>query len=410
MQATTGTSRPLAPWLHAGEIRCEAICVRQAAEAVCRIDDAIQGLGTGFVIARGVIMTNHHVLASPRDCRGKAVKFFLDSRVVSIGLRPDLLFVTSPRWATGGHVDQDHLDFTIVGIEVSAELEAIFDNPIRLFDWKDEAPKQAALISYPYGGQKIITWGKIDKIRPFEVSYRLGTVEGSSGSPLLGIHKNALQLFSLHHSGSAAYDSGSRLKAILCKIPALFRDHPIPSWAPFLTRTDREVRELCRYYKNQGLLRERAAYLRDHLTETSAEIIYQAGLLFWESSPPYWTMFHQSHVFEYVSMERAIAGQIWEKAASLNHVDAALRAYQWGAVKIVATLADEPHGPNANRYYAQYARAKGLPCKDAIWEVRPHYHVFLLFIPAKLMQDGASLSAATIREKISSTFLAKNAG
>src|SRR5688572_5482528 len=73
-------------------------------------------MGTGFLVGRGLLLTNHHVLNSMEVCSGATLqlnyRFRLDGtadKFEEFPLQPEKLFVTSPV--------KDGLDYTFVGVD-----------------------------------------------------------------------------------------------------------------------------------------------------------------------------------------------------------------------------------------------------------------------------------------------------
>src|SRR5262249_19006550 len=83
-----------------------------ARRSVCRLTSNGQPVGTGFLVAPGIMITNHHVIESAKDAAEFLAEFDyeLDDNdqprvpVVRFTLDPDRLFVTSP---------QEAFDFTL---------------------------------------------------------------------------------------------------------------------------------------------------------------------------------------------------------------------------------------------------------------------------------------------------------
>ena len=77
------------------------------ARAVCRIKTA-RSLGTGFLIAPGILMTNNHVLGSKNEARDSVAEFGFepDREMIVVTILPNRLFIT-----------HRELDFTIVACD-----------------------------------------------------------------------------------------------------------------------------------------------------------------------------------------------------------------------------------------------------------------------------------------------------
>src|SRR5690242_14296367 len=120
----TGTyfqERRIGPTLDLDEFPPDDIA-RRAGIPVGRIVDvgddgeALDGFATGFIVAPGLMMTNHHVFATASESRGCGIQFGYElddaRRVIDgpvFGLDPDRFFFTS-----------EPLDFTVIAVTASA--------------------------------------------------------------------------------------------------------------------------------------------------------------------------------------------------------------------------------------------------------------------------------------------------
>lgn len=177
------------------------------ARAVCRI--VTRGsLGTGFLIARGVLMTNNHVLESVQDASGSIAEFGFEERGVRIAaaIQPDRLFITN--------VD---LDFTIVAVDDS-RIADIAPIPLLRSPATITRGELVNVIQHPDGRPKEVVLQENEVVRVMDrlIEYRADTEPGSSGSP---VFNNEWNLVALHHSGEelpggAAVNEGIRISAI----------------------------------------------------------------------------------------------------------------------------------------------------------------------------------------------------
>ncbi|MGE3541788.1 MAG: DUF2272 domain-containing protein [Candidatus Tectimicrobiota bacterium] len=163
--------------------------------------------GTGFLVGKNVLLTNHHVLNSPEVARAASIDFEYEvtSPEVLAGTQepstppgkrsyrfdPARLFLTSP--ATGGG-----LDFTFVWIETDREAPA---TPItmRRAAFTIVEGEQAFVIHHPQGHGKRASVDDIDVVfyDATIVRYLSDTMPGSSGSP---VFDRQGRLFALHHA------------------------------------------------------------------------------------------------------------------------------------------------------------------------------------------------------------------
>lgn len=177
-----------------------------SARAVCKVEtkgtDYLgrpdqQWHGTGFLVGRNLLLTNHHVLPSPASARDALCVFNYElgtsfSPLESVGLRlqPDRLFITSPV-ETG-------LDFTFVWIEDSAnEKFGAIAMPRSAFTV--HAGDYANVVQHPAGRRKemVIQDNRVLQDTGMVLHYSSDTEEGSSGAP---VFNNRWELIGLHRA------------------------------------------------------------------------------------------------------------------------------------------------------------------------------------------------------------------
>jgi endonuclease G len=195
--------------------------LRQALEAgrsVCRLrirgeTPAPASFGTGFLVAPGVLLTNHHVLEAPETAQLSLAEFGaeLDLNYVVqpahvFNLLPEKLFVTDPE-----------LDFTFVAVNSTAN----DGTPLSEFRWltllRDSGKalngEWVTIIQHP-GGQtkqivirnnRVIFLPKkdLERIGTSFIHYTSDTERGSSGSPVLN---DQFEVVALHHKSVPKYN------------------------------------------------------------------------------------------------------------------------------------------------------------------------------------------------------------
>lgn len=193
----------------------------RAARAVCHIVD-VSGvsLGTGFVVAPGLLLTNNHVLPTADGAEGATAifKYELDAdeipaRQDRFSIQPTRLFATSP---------QTQLDFTFVAI---GEI-GIAGEPLATHGWLplDDRPNKilegqpVVIIQHPNGQMKAIClFDSVLVLRdkspdhPF-ILYTTDTDFGSSGSPAFN---RFWQVIGLHHASIATGEARNGKPVIL---------------------------------------------------------------------------------------------------------------------------------------------------------------------------------------------------
>ncbi len=186
-------------YLSIGALRARSICRIHLRDA----SGSTVGFGTGFLVAPGVLMTNHHVISQAEDARQALAEFDYeydaggtDKPVVSFAL------LTEPE-----PIAYEPLDFCLVGVSPRSTdgRRAIED-----FGWLrlSAAPGKAfvgeylTIIQHP-GGERKQVCVRENKLLKYDeagstIWYKTDTVGGSSGSP---VFNQTWQVAALHHSG-----------------------------------------------------------------------------------------------------------------------------------------------------------------------------------------------------------------
>ncbi len=178
--------------------------------------------GTGFLVGRNLLLTNHHVLNSIEVARTASVNFDYevspDDLLAGSLLRPradgrefrldpDKLFLTSPT--------EDGLDYTFVWIEEAAS-ETYGFVPMERAAFPVEENGRAFVIHHPGGKVKAVSFDDADVLGETDsvVHYSPDTEEGSSGAPVFDRYG---RLFALHHANrneSALLVDGARTDVV----------------------------------------------------------------------------------------------------------------------------------------------------------------------------------------------------
>ena len=183
--------------------------------SVCRIQlrdggGNVLGFGSGFLVAPGVLVTNHHVFAQSSEARNSIADFDFeldikgsDRPAVHFGFDPDKLFYAN-----------EELDFAIVAVQPRSQ-----DGSRDLKDWgwlpldgrpgKSDPGEYLTIIQHPAGERKqvCVRENKLLKFDGDVLWYATDTVGGSSGSP---VFNRFWQVVALHHSGVPRKDSQGR--------------------------------------------------------------------------------------------------------------------------------------------------------------------------------------------------------
>lgn len=181
----------------------------EAARAVVLVevqpaDGSLPWLGTGFLVARDLIMTNHHVIKTPEQAR--AAVFTFNYQLDPDG-KPCPISIAHPEIDGLFHADPA-LDFTVVQIE-AADLSI---PPLKLSSKVPMLADAVTLIGHPSGHLKQISLrnNAVQYVDGQVIQYTASTEPGSSGSPLLD--RGAIEVVGIHHSGGDLVDPGSGLR------------------------------------------------------------------------------------------------------------------------------------------------------------------------------------------------------
>jgi subtilisin family serine protease len=184
--------------------------------AVCRISLNGQGIGTGFQVAEGIIITNHHVIPDSNVASQLVAEFGyeLDSTkqirsAQTCKLRPDLLFCTSSIRPLPGDPTSG-LDFSFVAIDTTAIPrfgERFSVAPLDGTLGKIVVGEQCITIQHPAGEPKKIVFKDISllKFTDTHLIYESDTLPGSSGSMVVGLGTG--EIIALHHAGVPKRDN-----------------------------------------------------------------------------------------------------------------------------------------------------------------------------------------------------------
>jgi V8-like Glu-specific endopeptidase len=167
----------------------------QRARSVCRVVTP-RGLGTGFLIGRGWLLTNHHVIPDAPTARDSHVEFGYEEdadgrlqQASRYGLRADTV-----RASQG-------LDFCAVAVEQAADSPPLESwGRLDLVAALPAVGEHVTIIQHPSGGPKQIalTANQVVNVFDHRLQYVTDTMPGSSGSP---VFNDRWQVVALHHAG-----------------------------------------------------------------------------------------------------------------------------------------------------------------------------------------------------------------
>ena len=168
----------------------------QVSRSVCRILTP-EGLGSGFLIAPDLLMTNHHVIGATQTAAQSVAEFnyqhdLAGNLLPSYRYRLDVnRFYTNP-----------HLDYTIVGLLADlAKPDLATWGHLRLDPSAEPvAGEHVTIIQHPNGGFKQIalTANQVVGLWEHRLHYTTDTMPGSSGAP---VFNDLWQVIAIHHAG-----------------------------------------------------------------------------------------------------------------------------------------------------------------------------------------------------------------
>lgn len=172
----------------------------EASKAVVRIA-TLNSLGTGFMIAPDLLMTNNHVLNSQEVAEKSNFSFNYqldingkECSTHTISALPDGAFYTS-----------EELDFTVVNLKDVPD----FGNPLIFKSKLMRQDERVAIIQHPGGHLKQISMQNnfVAYADKQILQYTTSTEPGSSGSP---IFDDDFQVVGIHHSGGMLLEPGTQ--------------------------------------------------------------------------------------------------------------------------------------------------------------------------------------------------------
>ncbi|MCC6861613.1 MAG: trypsin-like peptidase domain-containing protein [Bryobacterales bacterium] len=181
-----------------------------AADAVVRVDLSGQPMGTGFLVAPDIMMTNHHVIGNEEQARCARAVFFLEvpdpenngeltrkEALASAALEKSLRYTNK------------QLDVSLLRLENSPRLQRYF--PLRPAEMKQN--DRVVIIQHPGGYPKQISLQNnlVAHADARIVQYYTSTKAGSSGSPVLD---DNFAVIAIHHGWvhNQAWDSTGQVR------------------------------------------------------------------------------------------------------------------------------------------------------------------------------------------------------
>jgi len=164
-----------------------------------------KGFGTGFLIAPGILITNHHVLPNAAAAAEAAANFGHERSERGVAQGTVVSFVPdSDRFITDAE-----LDFTIVALERDAGLGHL---PLLGVAGKILLGQPVNIIQHPNGGPKkyAVQENRLIDVLTQHLHYSTDTLPGASGSAAFN---EQWEVVALHHSGVPMMRNGQILTA-----------------------------------------------------------------------------------------------------------------------------------------------------------------------------------------------------
>jgi endonuclease G len=198
----------------------------RAARSVCRLVYQNQPIGTGFLVAPGLLLTNHHVIPSAEAAQGFVAQFDYQLDADENPLKPARFALDPSRaFATSG---VDDFDFTLVAVRAAG----LAGDALAAYGWLPLNPstdkilegEPVVVIQHPEGREKQICLFHSEMVDRFAqyIHYTTDTDLGSSGSPafnrqwqVVGLHHASAPNGDTNRGAAVSANEGVRISAIL---------------------------------------------------------------------------------------------------------------------------------------------------------------------------------------------------
>ena len=184
------------------------------AHCICKITSGPY-VGTGFLIAPDIIMTNNHVVKSAEEAKNAFIEFNYELGIDSMPktsesfpLMPDSIFITNP-----------DLDFSIIQVNGNPG-EKFGWTPLLLDPFTITRHERVYVVQHPRGRRKEIGIhdNRVTRILQHVINYTTDTEPGSSGSPCFNRNWD---LVGIHHSAGQKGPDGSFIDNEAIKISSI---------------------------------------------------------------------------------------------------------------------------------------------------------------------------------------------
>jgi V8-like Glu-specific endopeptidase len=168
----------------------------QVAKSVCRILTPA-GMGTGFMIAPGLMMTNNHVIPDLSVAGESIIEFNYQFNLEGQPL-PSCRY----RLDTAQFHSNQKLDYTVVALLPDSNKPPVesWGHTLLNPDADPVSGEHVIIIQHPNGGPKqiVLTANQVVGLWEHRLHYTTDTMPGSSGSP---VFNDLWQVIAIHHAG-----------------------------------------------------------------------------------------------------------------------------------------------------------------------------------------------------------------
>jgi endonuclease I/V8-like Glu-specific endopeptidase len=187
----------------------------EASKSVCCILERGTRIGTGFLVAPRVLLTNAHVIPDAETAATCVAEFNYEDRLIGVGIEPTVVFRLAPQelFYTS---PEDELDYTLVAVQPTSDSNALSHfGFLRLDPSVANALRGECLniLQHPNGAPKRVALrqNRFTALLERYVHYESDTLPGSSGSP---VFNDQWQVICLHHAGVPLKDSDGNIMTV----------------------------------------------------------------------------------------------------------------------------------------------------------------------------------------------------
>lgn len=187
---------------------------------VCRVESPVnQGMGTGFLIAPDLLLTNYHVLKDFIETRNEwssvACRFGYAADTTGKAVSQGEVYTLSDApLVASSQIDAPNLDYAIVRLSASAGSDVIDGGPrgwLRPWPQPPTDGDPIFIIQHPKAAPLRVTTGAHVGADLARVRYQANTLDGSSGSPCFNAN---WKLVALHSGAGGSANVGVPIIAI----------------------------------------------------------------------------------------------------------------------------------------------------------------------------------------------------